>query len=110
MTRNHVPIEAAPRADPVEPSVADAAPFVIALPLFNDWTAVTQLLPRVDDVLKAHGIRASVLVVDDGSTEEVPPGFAAGANRAISSVGILRLRRNLGHQRAIAIGLAYIER
>ena len=49
-------------------------------------------------------------MIDDGSTEAAPLGFAAGPHQALTSVGVLRLRRNLGHQRAIAIGLAYIER
>jgi polyisoprenyl-phosphate glycosyltransferase len=86
-----------------------AAGLVIALPLFNDWTALGLLLPRVDDVLAAHGLQASVLVIDDGSTDAMPADLGGVQYQALLSLRVLRLRRNLGHQRAIAIGLAYIE-
>lgn len=79
---------------------------VILLPLFNDWDALLKLLGGLDATLAGHGIAASVLVVDDGSTAAPParePAFAA-----IRSVELLELRRNLGHQRAIAIGLTYL--
>ena len=48
-----------------------------------------------------------MLFVDDGSRHEE---FAAlpGPTPHISTVEVLRLRRNLGHQRAIAIGLSFI--
>jgi polyisoprenyl-phosphate glycosyltransferase len=89
--------------------VPASTPFVIALPVFNDWTALAQLLPRLDAVLYGEGLRAAVVVIDDGSTEPVPSGLTAARYQAMSRLRILRLRRNLGHQRAIAIGLAYIE-
>ena len=48
-----------------------------------------------------------MLAVDDGSS---PAGDSAGASaRALRRVDVLPLRRNLGHQRAIAVGLAYVE-
>src|SRR5262249_41744968 len=49
------------------------------------------------------------LIVDDGST--VPPDatFCTAAHRSLGRIDLVRLRRNLGHQRAIAIGLAYVE-
>jgi hypothetical protein len=47
--------------------------------------------------------------VDDGSTVWRPDEFLQGqALTSIREVEHLRLRRNLGHQRAIAIGLAYV--
>ena len=39
----------------------------------------------------------------------VADGRDCGPLQAIASVDVLRLRRNLGHQRAIAIGLAYVQ-
>ena len=90
-------------------SLPASTPFVIALPVFNDWTALAHLLPRLDAVLCAHELRATVLVIDDGSTEPAPSALTAARFHAMPSLRILRLRRNLGHQRAIAIGLAYVE-
>ena len=82
---------------------------MIALPLFNDWAAADELLGRVDAVLASSARSAGVLVIDDGSTQPAPAPFCASGFRALEWVRILRLRRNLGHQRAIAIGLAWLE-
>jgi polyisoprenyl-phosphate glycosyltransferase len=82
---------------------------VLALPLFNDWTALARLLPVIDDTFAGHRLSAAIVVIDDGSTEARPATFGAGPFQALSSVQVVTLRRNLGHQRAIAIGLAYIE-
>ena len=86
----------------------DDDPIVILLPVFNDWEALQTLLKRLDDVLFSGGLEADVLVVDDGSSS---PGesICGGGLAAIRQIRVLRLRRNLGHQRAIAVGLAYVE-
>jgi glycosyltransferase involved in cell wall biosynthesis len=82
---------------------------VILIPIYNDWEALDEVLLSLDRVLVEHRIGASVLVVDDDSS--TAPGAAIAGRRyeAIGRVEVLRLRRNLGHQRAIAIGLAYLE-
>lgn len=83
--------------------------FVILTPVFNDWNAAGILLTRIDQVLSQHGLSASVLLIDDGSSSptrnlNVPETFTA-----IERIDILPLRRNLGHQRAICIGLCHLE-
>jgi glycosyltransferase involved in cell wall biosynthesis len=92
----------------VEP-VALNKPFVVLLPVFNDWTALQKLLVILDGVSKEHGLSVQVLVVDDGSTTFADEGFSRQGFATFECVDILHLRRNLGHQRAIAIGLAYVE-
>ena len=82
---------------------------VILMPVYNDWTALTLLLPRLDQALKTNGLNASIFLVDDGSTVPVPENLCPKGFEAIVAVDILSLRRNLGHQRAIAVGLSYIE-
>jgi hypothetical protein len=83
---------------------------LILIPLFNDWDSFSELVDRLDAVLGEHGLRADVLIVDDGSTIEPPSeGLVRRRLGAVLRVEVLRLRRNLGHQRAIAIGLAYVE-
>ncbi len=84
-------------------------PIVILLPVFNDWEALQILLERLDGVLFRERLEANVLVVNDGSS--IPGGipFRGGGLAAIRQVRLLRLRCNLGHQRAIAVGLAYVE-
>ncbi len=74
-------------------------------PLYNDWQALPMLLDEVKALGEAQELAFHVLVVNDGSSwrPEVLP--AAGGN--IRSLHVLHLTRNLGHQRAIAIGLAF---
>lgn len=79
------------------------------MPVYNDWEALSLLLPRLDHELHANGLNASIFLVDDGSTVILPGDFCPGNFKAIESIDILSLRRNLGHQRAIAVGLSYIE-
>ncbi len=87
---------------------ASGVPLVL-IPVFNDWASLSRLLTELDSVLAAHDIEADVLVVDDGSTVEPDELRELGPVTALGRVDILTVRRNLGHQRAIAIGLAYVE-
>jgi hypothetical protein len=66
------------------------------------------LLQGLDQALKGHLTRARVVLIDDCSSIEPPEDFPGPKFEVIDSVDILRLRRNLGHQRAIAIGLSYL--
>ncbi len=80
---------------------------VIVIPVFNDFVSAELLIRALDPILHAHALPSKVLLVDDGSPGSPKPH--CGSLQAIASVDVLRLRRNLGHQRAIAIGLAYVQ-
>jgi glycosyltransferase involved in cell wall biosynthesis len=82
---------------------------LIMIPVFNDWESLEILLMHLDEVLQDEDVRAEVVVVDDASSISAHDSFLNLNFKAIKKVYILELRRNLGHQRAIAIGLAYIE-
>jgi glycosyltransferase involved in cell wall biosynthesis len=81
----------------------------VVIPIFNDWDALQALLPLLDAALIQAGRRVDVLILDDGSTEAWHERVGPLSLRAIDTVRILELRRNLGHQRALAVGLAYID-
>ena len=81
---------------------------VILIPLYNDWAACRLLLDALDDVLRGEIPEARVILVDDGSSTPVPSEFPGRWPGALRRVEVLELRRNLGHQRAIAIGLSYV--
>jgi glycosyltransferase involved in cell wall biosynthesis len=80
---------------------------VVVIPVYDDFASVELLTRALDSVLAASGLPSKLLLVDDGSPGA--PRLRCEALRAIASVDVLRLRRNLGHQRAIAIGLAYVQ-
>lgn len=80
----------------------------VLVPVYNDWTAVAELLEHLDRALAAEHSAAAVLMIDDGSFS-VPQPRTSFVPQALVPIEILHLRRNLGHQRAIAIGLAYID-
>ena len=81
---------------------------IICIPIYDDWESAAQLIRRIDAALARLSLRADVVLVDDGS-HEAPPARLALRAEALAGVEVLRLRRNLGHQRAIAIGLSFIE-
>jgi polyisoprenyl-phosphate glycosyltransferase len=83
--------------------------FLILIPNYNDWPSLKLLIKSLDHTMQAHKIETDLLIVDDGST--IPPGEALEFTtyQSLGRIEILKLRRNLGHQRAIAIGLAYVE-
>jgi polyisoprenyl-phosphate glycosyltransferase len=82
---------------------------VILIPVFNDWQAVALLLPALDHALQDCRMRVEILLVDDGSTELLEPAILPQTFQHLHAVNILHLRRNLGHQRAIAVGLVHIQ-
>jgi hypothetical protein len=90
------------------PGESAADRLVILIPVFNDWHAVDLLLSKLDHVLMDKGLQAHLLLVDDASSEASPDKFPSQSFKAIVGADVLELRRNLGHQRAIAIGLAYV--
>ncbi len=81
---------------------------IILLPVFNDWDSLNLLLPHLDAALQQNNLSAQALVIDDGSTVPMPVHRLGKPLRGITRLDILHLRRNLGHQRAIAIGLAFL--
>ena len=90
-------------------SSSNALELVIAVPVFNDMDALNRLLEQLDRVLANHQLRTRVLVIDDGSTESTQLSSSAMDAQNIWRIDRLRLRRNLGHQRAIAVGLGHIQ-
>lgn len=82
---------------------------LVLIPVFNDWESLGLLLRKLERVLLEHELVCEVLVVDDASTVPCPLSVWEECFKAIRSVEILALRRNLGHQRAIAIGLTYVD-
>jgi glycosyltransferase involved in cell wall biosynthesis len=81
----------------------------VLVPCFNEWESVELVIQELDSCLAGQKRAIRVLLVDDCSTISLPAGFLSNARlSAIASVTVLRLRRNLGHQRAICVGLSHV--
>ncbi len=73
----------------------------VVCPVYNDWVCAGELCQRLAGVAKQNDLDLKVVMVDDGSRDPPPPTLSTHGT-------IVHLVRNLGHQRAIAIGLAHV--
>jgi hypothetical protein len=79
----------------------------IVIPIYNDWESARQLIPLIDEQLRRADIHADVLIADDGSTMAPAVPWSRTATN-IRAIRILKLKRNLGHQRAICVALCFL--
>jgi glycosyltransferase involved in cell wall biosynthesis len=82
---------------------------VVVMPLRDDWTSAAELIRRLDQAIASYPCVLHVLLVDDGSAQGCNSADFQSNFAVVRTIRTLRLRRNLGHQRAIAIGLAHID-
>jgi len=78
----------------------------IVTPIYNDWPSFWKLAEELDRVCNDLGITARIIAVDDASISEadaIPDKCEFGT--AVKGIEIVRLACNMGHQRAIAVGL-----
>ncbi|QSX73642.1 glycosyltransferase [Lysobacter arenosi] len=80
-----------------------SATLVVVMPVFEDVEASSRLF---HELASRRGLDTFVVAVDDGSVKQ-PVDPAAISKAGLEGV-VIRLRRNVGHQRAIAIGLSYV--
>jgi glycosyltransferase involved in cell wall biosynthesis len=82
----------------------------IVTPVLNDWVSLGRLLQAIDALDDLARYRVRVIAVDDGSTEGPDDISLRASRRRIEELQIIRLACNLGHQRAIAVGLVIASR
>jgi hypothetical protein len=81
----------------------------ILMPVFNDWDVADVLLRQLDEVCLGAGLRPRVVLVNDGSTQDpAADPFLTWKPQALGRVEVLDLYCNLGHQRALCVGVFYI--
>ena len=78
------------------------------MPLRDDWVAAAELIRRLDRTIRSHSCTLDVLIVDDASRQVCNSADFQSQYSVVRTIQVLRLRRNLGHQRAIAIGLVHL--
>lgn len=93
---------------PIAPSL-DHGSLVVLVPVYNDWESLWLLIKNLNQIASQTSIEFSVMVVDDGST--YAPPTQSNLEQVIGNIKlieIIHLHTNLGHQRAIAVGLSEI--
>jgi polyisoprenyl-phosphate glycosyltransferase len=80
----------------------------IIIPVLNDWDSLDVLLPALDEALGSRGWVGEILLVNDGSVLPITETLRRRTYLHLESVEVLHLLRNLGHQRAIAVGLTHL--
>ena len=78
----------------------------VLVPVYNDYECLTQLLTDSMDCGLSE-LDATLFVVDDGSAV-IHEDFPWLKPSAFTEIVLIRLRRNVGHQRALAIGLCQV--
>jgi len=79
---------------------------LIVTPVYDDWESFGHLLRDIEIALPAESYEVEIVAVDDCSNTSPTAPMLAGS---IESVAVLRLTMNVGHQRAIAVGLVHVD-
>ncbi|MFN8608951.1 MAG: glycosyltransferase family 2 protein [Vulcanimicrobiota bacterium] len=74
----------------------------IVIPCYNDWRSLAELLPSLEQALPAP---LELLIVNDNPLAPLPEPLPADG---FQRVRVMQLTRNLGHQRAICMGLSWL--
>ena len=81
----------------------------IVVPVLDDWKSLAALGADIADRFARSGIAMHLCVVDDGSVMPLDAdALELPSGSAIRSIEVIRLALNLGHQRAIAVGLSVL--
>ena len=78
----------------------------ILIPVYNDWQSVFKLLENINLEVSSLDSEFSVIIVNDGSTENKTEFSVDFSN--LKSIHIINMKENRGHARCNAAGLKYI--
>ena len=82
---------------------------LVLIPVYNDWKSLEKLISKLDFYLsRVKKISHEILIVNDNSSTE--PDINCKNLKAIKKIKILYLKKNLGSQKAIAVGLDYLKK
>ncbi len=77
--------------------------------MYNDWKSLNKLLTNLNKVFKnTNDYTNEVLIINDHSTDKI--NIKKNNLSYIKKITVITLKKNLGSQRAIAIGLLYLRK
>jgi hypothetical protein len=81
----------------------------VVTPVLDDWVCFSALVTEISNRYTGTDLVFHVYGADDGSIESLDAGsIVLPADSCVAAIEILHLALNLGHQRAIAVGLCAI--
>jgi len=83
----------------------------VLVPCYNDFESLYGLMANIDSEIPNHSeIKINIIVINDGSTDTAlsMEFYQRAKYNNINQIIQIDLCRNMGHQRAICIGLAYL--
>ena len=81
----------------------------VVVPVLDDWDSFSNLLEDLSLKLTGSDAEFHIVAIDDGSSQPFDVDrITLQAGNCIADVEIVHLALNLGHQRAIAVGLAQV--
>ncbi|WP_143755522.1 glycosyltransferase family 2 protein, partial [Candidatus Pelagibacter communis] len=78
---------------------------IILIPVYNDWRSVEKLIEDINLKVKNINSEFSIFLINDGSTEKYDDKRFSTEEIKVKVISLLT---NVGHTRAIATGLRYI--
>ena len=79
---------------------------IILIPIYNDWNSLNLLLKNIID-LKIFKKKTTIIIVNDFSKEK---NHIKNFLLKKLNIRIINLKKNIGSQRCIAVGLSYIKK
>ena len=80
----------------------------IVMPVLDDWESASCVIRQLDQIFASTDNTVNILLVDDGSTLSPPKELGETKYLRLREILVLELKKNVGSQRAIAIGLCHL--
>ena len=85
------------------------AKIIILTPVYNDWKNLSRLLKKINKVFETQlKTKFELIIINDCSTQKYNP--KKYRCKMASKISIISLYKNVGSQRAIAIGIKYLDK
>ena len=81
---------------------------IILIPVYNDWKSLNLLIKKINFELNKENLNSEILIINDNSSLRII--FLKKKLSRIKKITFLNLKINVGSQRAINIGLNYINK
>ncbi len=81
---------------------------IILIPVYNDWKSLNLLIKKINFELNKENLNSEILIINDNSS--LKNNFLKKILSRIKKITFLNLKINVGSQRAINVGLNYINK